>query len=155
PPRLAHAPRVALVLQVFQHPGGLDGEGRLDQHLVAPHVVDVVDVLDVDRAFVHAGTTVGAGPDHVRVDHAVRSGGTDQWSVWLLLEGIRKIVPFVVRGCDQVGGPGERVVAQVKDDHLGRQRLAGDPGRALRLAPPALGAGAHVEEALPGEVLDL
>ena len=38
---------------------------------------------------------------------------------------------------------------------LGRQRLAGGPGRALRLAPPALGAGGHVEQALPGEVLDL
>src|SRR5262249_39709681 len=78
PPLPAHAPRVALVLQVFQHPGGLDGEGRLDQHLVAAHVVDVVDVLDVDRALVHAGAAVGTGPDHVRVDHAVRIGGTDQ-----------------------------------------------------------------------------
>ena len=38
---------------------------------------------------------------------------------------------------------------------LGRQGLAGDPGRALRLAPPALGAGPQVQEPLPGEVLDL
>ena len=38
---------------------------------------------------------------------------------------------------------------------LGRQRLAGVPGRALRLAPAALGAGGEVEHALPGEVLDL
>ena len=47
------------------------------------------------------------------------------------------------------------MVAQVQDDLFGRQWLAGRPGRALRLAPPALGAGAHVEEAFPGEVLDL
>ena len=38
---------------------------------------------------------------------------------------------------------------------FGRQRLAGVPGRALRLAAAALGAGREVEHALPGEVLDL
>ena len=46
------------------------------------------------------------------------------------------------RGGQQVRGLGEGVVAQVQDDLLGGQRLAGGPGRALRLAPPALGAGA-------------
>ena len=55
----------------------------------------------------------------------------------------------------QVGRLGERVVAQVEDELLGRQRLAGDPGRALRLAAAALRAGAQVEQALPGQVLDL
>ena len=56
---------------------------------------------------------------------------------------------------EQVGGLGEGVVAQVEDDLLGRQRLVGRPGRALRLAAAALGAGAQVEQALPGHVLDL
>ena len=41
---------------------------------------------------------------------------------------------------------GERVVAQVHDQQLGRQRLAGVPGRALRLAAAALGAGGEVEQ---------
>ena len=50
---------------------------------------------------------------------------------------------------------GEHVVAQVHDHELGRQWLAGVPRRALRLAAPALGAGGEVEQALPGEVLDL
>src|ERR1700689_1925630 len=44
---LAHAPRVALVLQVLEHPGGLDRERGLDQHLVAGHPAEGVDVLDV------------------------------------------------------------------------------------------------------------
>ena len=69
--------------------------------------------------------------------------------------------PFGVSssGClllaEDVGRLGEHVVAQVHDDELGRQRLTGVPGRALRLAAPALGAGGEVEVALPGEVLDL
>ena len=71
PARLAHPPRVALVLQVAQHPGGLDRERRLDQHLVPAHPVDVVDVLDVDRALLHARPAVRAGPQHVRVDDPV------------------------------------------------------------------------------------
>jgi hypothetical protein len=47
------------------------------------------------------------------------------------------------------------VIAQVHDQQLRRQRLPGVPGRALRLAAPALGAGREVEQALPGKVLDL
>ncbi len=56
---------------------------------------------------------------------------------------------------DDVGRLGEQVVAQVHDHELGRERLAGVPGRALRLAAAALGARREVEVALPGEVLDL
>ena len=48
----------------------------------------------------------------------------------------------------------QRVVAQLHDQHLGRERLLGVPGRALRLAAAALGAGREVEHALPAEVLD-
>ena len=45
-----------------------------------------------------------------------------------------------------------RVVAQVHDQQLRRERLLGVPRRALRLAAAALGAGREVEQALPGEV---
>lgn len=55
----------------------------------------------------------------------------------------------------QVRGLGVRVVAQGHDQELGGERLAGVPGGALRLAAAALGAGGEVEQALPGEVLDL
>ena len=71
------------------------------------------------------------------------------------LDRVGQLLAFGVGGGQQVRRLGERVIAQVQDDLLGRQRLAGDPGRALRLAPPALGAGGHVQHALPGEVLDL
>ena len=47
------------------------------------------------------------------------------------------------------------MIAQVHDDELGRERLAGVPGRTLRLAAPAFGAGGEVEHPFPGEVLDL
>ena len=56
---------------------------------------------------------------------------------------------------DEVRRLGERVVAQVHDHELRRQRLFGVPGRALGLTAATLGAGREVEEALPGEVLDL
>ena len=47
-----------------------------------------------------------------------------------------------------------RVVAQVGDEQLRRERLAGVPRRALRLAAAALGARGDVEQALPRQVLD-
>ena len=72
------APRVALVLQVAQHHAGLGREVRLDQHLVAAHVDDVVDVLDVHRALLDAGAAGGARPQHVRVDHAAGARVADQ-----------------------------------------------------------------------------
>ena len=64
-----HVPGVALVLQALEEPVELGREVRLDQHCVAAHVDDVVDVLDVDRALLHAGAAGGAGPQHVGVDH--------------------------------------------------------------------------------------
>ena len=160
---------------------GLGRERRLDQHLVAAHVDDVVDVLDVDRALLDAGAAGGAGPQHVRVDDAALLGGADQRAVGLRLPGsgdpaeaglryaaVRRASPSastraspsaarcrLVLGSQQVRRLGEQVVAQVHDHELGRERLAGVPGRALRLAAAALGAGGEVEHALPGEVLDL
>ena len=151
---LGHAPRVALALQVVQHRRRLGRERGLDQDLVAAHAVDVVDVLDVDRALVHAGAAVGAGPQHLRVDDAVLRRRADQRPGGLGEDVGGQGVALLLAG-EQVGRLGERVVAQVQDELLGGQRLAGRPGRALRLAAAALGAGAQVEHALPGEVLDL
>ena len=134
---LAEAPGVALVLDVAQHEPGLGGELGLHEHLVAAHVDDGVDVLDVDRALVHAGAAGGAGPQHVGVDDVGHQGGL------LALAG------------EQRGGRGEHVVAQAHDEQLGRERLVRGPGGAGRLAAPALGTGGEVEHLLPGEVADL
>ena len=155
PPGRAHPPRVALVLQVLQHPRRLDRERGLDQHLVPPHPVDVVDVLDVHRALLDARPAVRAGPQHVRVDHPVVFRRTHQRPLGLGLDRVGQLLALLIGGSQQVRRLGERVITQVQDDLLGGQRLAGGPGRALRLAPPALGAGGHVQQALPGEVLDL
>ena len=124
----AEPPGVAPVLDVAQHEAGLGRETGLDQHLVAAHVDDGVDVLDVDRALLDAGPARRARPEHVVGDD-------------LGHEGLR-------------GSFAEQLVAQVHDDELGRERLARVPGRALALAAPALGAGHEVQELLPGEVLD-
>ena len=65
-----HAPRVGVLLEVLEQAVQLGGERRLDEHLVAAHVDDRVDVLDVDRALLDAGAAGRAGPQHVLVDDA-------------------------------------------------------------------------------------
>jgi hypothetical protein len=70
-PVLGHSPRVAAELEVVEHRGRLLGEGGLDQHLVAAHAVDV---LDVDRAPPTQVPQLVHDPDHVRVDHPVLVG---------------------------------------------------------------------------------
>ena len=72
---LPESPRVALVLHVAQHEPGLGRELGLHEHLVAAHVDDGVDVLDVDRALLHAGPAGRAGPQHVGVDDVGHQGG--------------------------------------------------------------------------------
>ena len=64
----AETPGVALVLDVAEHEAGLGRELGLHQHLVAAHVDDGVDVLDVHRALLDARPAGGAGPQHVGVD---------------------------------------------------------------------------------------
>ena len=75
---LGHAPGVAAALEVVEHGGGLGRERGLDQDLVAAHPVDVVDVLDVDRALLDAGAAVGAGPQRLGVDDPVDVGPAHQ-----------------------------------------------------------------------------
>ena len=138
--RSTEPPGVALVLDVAQHEAGLGRELGLHQHLVAPHVDDGVDVLDVHRALLDARPTGGARPQDIGID--------DRRDQVLHLDAGRPVLRH------HPVGRGEEVVAQVHDQQLGREGFAGVPGRALGLAPAALGAGGHVEELLPREVLD-
>ena len=148
------APRVALGLEVLEQAGQLGREVRLDEHLVAAHVDDVVDVLDVDRALLDAGTAVGAGPQDVRVDDAgvaladQRQGQQRRRLGRLLALDAGLLVGQQVRG-GLVG-----VVAQLVDQQLRRQWLGGVPRRALLLAAAALGAGREVKQGLPRVVGD-
>ncbi len=188
------APRVALVLEVLEHAGQLGREVRLDQDLVAAHVEDVVDVLDVDRALLDARTAGGAAPQGLGVDDGAEGLGIEltlhgfddltaaQITLGLADELARRlgarrlgdrvelVLEDVAVGVDeaylvaahvlaatgeQVRGLGVAVVAQRHDEQLRAQRLAGVPGRTLRLAATTLGTRGEVEPALPREVLDL
>jgi hypothetical protein len=73
-------PGVALVLEVLVEPAQLGGKFRFHHDLVAAHVDDVVDVLDVHRALLDACPAGGARPQHIGVDHAERCGITHQWT---------------------------------------------------------------------------
>ena len=126
----------ALALDVAQHRLGLAREARLDHHQVAPQVDDVVDVLDVDRARLHAGAARHAVPRHL-----------------LELRRRRDRRAFVVAR-ERLRPLREQVVAHAHDHELGRQRLAGEVGRAGVLAAPALGARERVHHLLPRQVLD-
>ena len=139
-----------------------DGEVRLDEHLVAAHVDDVVDVLDVDGALLDAGAAVDARPQHVGVDDGaaarmprVALGRADECALGLGDHLGRQVGALVVAVGEQVRRLGERVVAQAHDEQLRAERLLGVPRRALALAAAALGAAGEVEHALPAEVLDL
>ena len=63
PLALAHAPRVAAVLHRPVGVAELGREVRLHQRQVAPHVEDLVEDLDVDRADLVARLARRAGPD--------------------------------------------------------------------------------------------
>ena len=78
------SPRVSLGFQVLEQHRQFGRELRLHHHLVAAHIHDVIDMLDVDRALFDAGAAGHAGPQHVGVDHAALFGGADQWPGRLL-----------------------------------------------------------------------
>ena len=165
------APRVALGLQVLEQATQLRREVGFHQHLVAAHVHDVVDVLDVHRALFNTGTTVGAGPQHVGVDntHLARSNQLQQRHVRvgvnrrivqngsvgsLAGEHATGVLLVLTRGL-QVRRGLDGVVTQVGNQQLRAQRLRSVPSRALLLAAATLGARGEVHPALPGEVVDL
>ena len=101
------APRIALVLQVLEQARELGREVRLDEHLVAAHVDDVVDVLDVDRALFDAGTAVGAAPQGLGVDDRARGAFAlaDQLALGLVAGGLGDRIELVLQdvsvGVDQ------------------------------------------------------
>ena len=100
-------------------------------------------MLDVDRALLDAGTTGGARPQHVRVDHGANQGPELDLLTVVGLLG------------EEAVGLGEHVVTEPHDEELRAEGLLGVPRRADRLAATALGAGGEVEHLLPSEVLDL
>ena len=117
PRGLRHVPGIPLVLQALEQLVELGREVGLHQHLVAAHVHHVVDVLDVDRALLDAGAAARARPEHVGVDHPALVERRDQRPLRLGLDGVGQRLPRVL-GRLQVGRLGERVVAQVEDEHL-------------------------------------
>ena len=62
-----------LLSRFLNRPPSSARERRLDERLVAPHVDDVVDVLDVDRALLDARAAGRARPQHVLVDDGIRA----------------------------------------------------------------------------------
>ena len=127
-------PRVPLGLHLAEHAAELLGEGRLHEHLLAAHVDDVVDVLDVHRALVHAGPAGGAGPQDVGGDDLPGQGRRPRGHTRLGggRLGRQQRAEYVAG----VGGP--RLQAQVR---LARQTVV----HAQRLTdqPTGGGAGGH------------
>ena len=107
-------------------------ESRLLHDQEAPHVDDLRNRLDEDRALLVAGAAGGARPDHILADHAAH-------------QGLAVPVPLAM---------GQQVVAKVDDEPLRRERLPRRPGGAGVLTPAALGAGHEVQEVLARKRLD-
>ena len=115
PLALAQTPRIAPVLDVAQHGARLGREAGLHQHLVAAHVEDGVDVLDVDGALLDARPTGGARPQHVLFDH-IGNEALGGHTVFLERRGGRRPVltgPAALgfRRREQLGRGGHQVVA--------------------------------------------
>ena len=141
---LAETPGVALVLDVAEHEPGLGGEARTPS---APH--SAACRRSRPRARCRPGT-----PRRRRRRSCTTRARRARWCSGTRVSGSPcrrrpRSWPAAVEAWR------EHVVAQAHDDQLRRERLAGVPGRAHRLAAPALGAGGEVEHLLPGEVLDL
>ena len=114
----------------------------------------MVDVLNINRALLHAGTTVGARPQHVLVNHTgvliadQRLGqqcGTSALTLASTLNGLAG---------EQVRSRGVSMVTQAVDQQLRAQWLGGVPRRALLLAATTFSTGGEVQQGLPGVVGD-
>src|SRR5581483_5076735 len=127
------APRVADTLDVAQHRLRLLREARLHHHEVAAQVDDVVDVLDRDRALVHARAAGHAVPDHLLGDAVAGDLGE-------------------VAAGEQVRALGEQLIAHAHDHELRREQLPRRVRRADVLATAALGAREGVHHLLPREI---
>ena len=147
--RIITPPWVALDLQVFKHSHQFGGEIRLGQHLEAAHVHHVVDVLNVDRALLHAGATVGARPQHIRVDNIGLAHEFEQVNIGICGVGGKRVRVL------KVGSIGDGRIPDVGDKQLWRQGFPGIPGGALGLAAAAFRAGCRIKEHLPAGVLEM
>ena len=140
---LVHAPRVALVLHAAVGVAELAREVRLHQRQVAPHVEDLVEDLDVDRADLVARLAARARPDLLGRDALEQRVGADRD----LRVGAER------RRHDGAAGGGHHL-AGLEHDLAWVERLAGGVGRAHARAAAAHRAGVGVEQLLPREVLD-
>src|SRR4249920_3382643 len=69
-PSRTHVPWISLAFQAFENSIELGRELRGHHDLEAAHVEDVINMLDVHRALLHAGTGGGTRPQHVGGDDA-------------------------------------------------------------------------------------
>ena len=138
PPGLRLPPRILRALDVAQHRLALGGEAALDHDEMAAQVDDVIDVLDRDRALVHARAAGDAIPDDV-VGDGVRGRAGSRRSA---------------RVGEQARPLREELVTEAHDEQLRRQLLARRVGGADVLAAAALGARHRVDHLLPGHVGD-
>ena len=146
----ADAPRVRLRLHPLERPRELGGKARLLLHQVAPHVDDLVDVLDHHGTRLLARATDVAGPEHLVLDD-----GTDD--VLSDLGGLGAVPVGAARDAlgDHLVLVRIEIVPEVEQQLARRERLAGGRRRTLRGAAAALGAAEHVEDLLPVEVVDV
>ncbi|GGG79873.1 hypothetical protein GCM10007338_17800 [Corynebacterium pelargi] len=68
------APGVAFGFKVFKQARQLRGELGFGQYLEAAHGGNVVEVFNIHGALLHAGTAIGAAPQHVLADHIADDG---------------------------------------------------------------------------------
>ena len=107
--RVIPAPRIALVFHIFKQAGELGREVRFRKHLEAAQVRNVVDVLNIGWALIHARTAISTRPQHVIIDDAGHG------------QHIQAFVRVVVIQC---------ALTQIHHDLFGAQRLFGIPRRA-------------------------
>ena len=148
------APRVALGLEVLEQASQLGREVRLNQNLVAAHIDDVVDVLNVNRALLNTGTTVGAGPQDVLVDDALIAVANQRLGQECCASAFALASGFDGLASQQVRGRSVSVVTQLVNQQLRGQWLGSVPCRALLLAATTLSTRGEVQQSLPGVVGD-
>ena len=107
--RIIPAPWIALVFHIFKQAGELGREVRFRKHLKAAQVRNMVDMLNIGWALIHAGTAVSTRPQHVIIDDSGHG------------QHIQALVRVVVIQC---------ALAQVHHELFGAQGLFGIPRRA-------------------------
>ena len=150
-------PRMHAVFDVLEELLGLLAHARLGHDQVAPHVDDLGDVLDVDRALGLTGAARAAAPDFLLQSPTGRwasSGGGSRTAA-----GNVRRQRLAVAGCLREG---PNIAGPVSCRFCFRswisfreliQRHAAQGGRAHFFAAPAVQAGVQVEQLLPVELI--